>query len=931
MKKLFALLVCIFTLTTSLTTAASVSAEDLSAYTEGENGEFYYPFAADGDWSSRLTLAGLDIASFVQSDMGNDTGMLSLKPYAGMPAITSGVSGITMQANKMLKIRGSICYKNFDKLVDDKCFISVYLTGLAGVKLYNDPECTDYAEDATGGFVQLNAKVDTNGASMADGSWHNFELSFPTLGAQHSSGKYIDLTGVKVNLWFRPYAGSDFKADEAHFTSDCLTECGYTKDIDSGEWTPGVNAAAPYADCLLDNFEGTFISVPRDSAPLENYYEGADGTFFYPFNAEGDWTNKLNIARQSWVSFKQTDGANDSGMLELKPYAGLSAISSGVSGITMQADQHLKIRGKIRYANSEDLIADKMFLDFYLTGLAGVKLYNDAACTDYAEDAAGGYVRIYTETDIYGEALGDGQWHVFEVSIPTKGAKHSTGKYIDLTEVPVNLWFRPYNGNSFAATTSYFTQEFLDECAAADIEPYADVLLDDFEGYFTSNTRNGGYYRDEQTLYYPFTAETSADTISYVGSNANRSYMADYLGKEGVVTLKNEAGDVITPTWNVTVAEGKKLRVSGDIALMNAADLNAQNINVNALLIINGGSGNSPAGFYEDADCTIPCESVSGNAICHSATMLESVNSDGWVHFSYDFDTTTVYKSTIKRESSDAAKSDVYIKPWEAARISVWFRVASGGPSNDKLGINTTVFTEEYLSSCGYKLENDVWVADPEKSQTTPYMQYALDNLSISSVADGEIMPEDVAVTEALPSKTENISVGDTVEVTYTLTGNHAEGSSRVFVKAGGSIIAAGRSNNGAFHFTVPQYASNKELTVEIIPAVGSVYSFTPYTISLGVISAKDKFTAEQSDNGINWYYDAAMDTENSVIIAALYDINGRLVKMQITNITAGQSYQDSLAEVTAVKGKVFHWTSMENVKPIQKNLTVVITKLEEE
>ena len=679
---------------------------------------------------------------------------------------------------------------------------------------------------------------------------------------------------------------------------------------------------------LLSVSTGLTVGVAAEAAVLNTYYENqTDGSFFYPFNAEGDWTNRLNIAKQAWASFKQTDGENNSGILELKPYAGMSPISSGISNIIMQADQNLKIRGKIRYANFKNLVAKQCFVDCYLVGLQGAPLYSDADCLTSAGEAAGGFVQATVKVDVSGASFGDGGWHTFEVSFPAKGAKHSTGKYVDLTGRTVNLWFRPYAGNAFTATTTYFTQAYLDACTQSGETPYADVLLDDFEGYFTSNTRSGGYYKDAQTLFYPFDTETTADTTSFVGKDANRSFMEEYLGKEGVVTLKNAVGDVTPPIWNVTVAEGKKLRVSGDIALINAADLNAQNINVNALLILNGGSANSPAGFYEDEACTTPCTSISGNAICHSATLYKGIGADGWVHFSKDFDTTTVYKSTIKRASSDSAKSDVYIKPWEVANIAVWFRVSNGSPENSSLTLGTTVFTEEHLTSCGYMLDGTAWVADPEKTQTTPYLQYALDNFSIQSVKDGEILPQDIGVAKATPSKAEGISVGDTVDVTYTLTKTYTEGSSRVYVKAGNDVVAAGRSAGGAFNFTVPEYALGKELTVEIIPAVGSVYSFTTYSLSLGTVAAKEKFTAEKLDNGISWSYDAGSDTENSVVIAALYDTEGMMVKCVTTPITAGQTYQDTLTDSTAVKGKVFHWVSVDSAEPIQKNLTVTIAK----
>ena len=666
------------------------------------------------------------------------------------------------------------------------------------------------------------------------------------------------------------------------------------------------------------------LTAAAESVTLNPYYDQqTDGSFFYSFNQDKDWSNRLTIAKETWVSFAQTDGTNNSGMLELKPYAGLSSINSGVNSITMQEEQNLTIRGKIRYANYDKLVSSKCYVACYLTGLKGAPLYSDAACTVSAGEAAGGFVKANVQTDENGKAFGDGAWHTFTLSFPTKGAKHSTGNYIDLTGHTVNLWFRPYNGDAFSATTSYFTQEYLDECAQTGETPYVDVLLDDFEGYFSSNTDTGGYQNDGKTIFNPFGASDTRDTTAFVGSNANRAFQEEYLGQKGVVTLKNEIGSVDTPVWNITATEGKKLRVSGDIALMNAKDLTTENVNVNALLILNGGSTNSPAGFYEDEACTIPCESVSGNAICHSATILEGISSDGWVHFSQDFDTTTVYKSSIKRVSTDSTKKTVYIKPWEVTRISVWFRVANGGVNTSTISVNSKIFTDEYLINCGYMLENETttWVADPDKTQTNPYLQYALDNFSIESVQDGEIYPEDFCVTAADISKTENIFAGDTINVSYTITDGYTEGNSRAYVMLDGRIVAAGKTQ-GAFDFAVPEDAAGKELTAAIVPVSGNVYGNTEHVISFGTVN-KISLTAQQSGSGISWSYDAEKDTEDSIVIVALYDANDMMVKCEIVNIASGKTYQNTLTDDTAVKGKVFHWVSQESAEPIRKNLTV--------
>ena len=679
--------------------------------------------------------------------------------------------------------------------------------------------------------------------------------------------------------------------------------------------------------------------VPADAGPLPSYFESSDGQFFYPFNSEGDWSKKLSIANGDWVSFAQTDGINNSGMLELKPYAGLSPITSGVNSITMQEEQNLTIRGEIRYANYDKLVSSKCYVECYLTGLKGAPLYSDAACTVSAGEAAGGFVKANVQTDENGKAFGDGAWHTFTLSFPTKGAKHSTGNYIDLTGHTVNLWFRPYNGDAFSATTSYFTQEYLDECAQTGETPYVDVLLDDFEGYFSSNTDTGGYQNDGKTIFNPFGASDTRDTTAFVGSNANRAFQEEYLGQKGVVTLKNEIGSVDTPVWNITATEGKKLRVSGDIALMNAKDLTTENVNVNALLILNGGSTNSPAGFYEDEACTIPCESVSGNAICHSATILEGISSDGWVHFSQDFDTTTVYKSSIKRVSTDSTKKTVYIKPWEVTRISVWFRVANGGVNTSTISVNSKIFTDEYLINCGYMLENETttWVADPDKTQTNPYLQYALDNFSIKSVQDGEIYPEDFCVTAADISKTENIFAGDTINVSYTITDGYTEGNSRAYVMLDGRIVAAGKTQ-GAFSFTVPREAYGKSLSFQILPAAGTIYAKEAYTADLGSVGgALRELKAETAgDDTLNWSCDVLGDVPSSQIIAALYDKSGALLKCTVTPVAAAEFSNGIVAEGTisdpkAQTGKVMMWDSVSALKPLAAPKTVRFAEINDD
>ena len=169
------------------------------------------------------------------------------------------------------------------------------------------------------------------------------------------------------------------------------------------------------------------------------------------------------------------------------------------------------------------------------------------------------------------------------------------------------------------------------------------------------------------------------------------------------------------------------------------------------------------------------------------------------------------------------------------------------------------------------------------------------------------------------------IFAGDTINVSYTITDGYTEGNSRAYVMLDGRIVAAGKTQ-GAFDFIVPEDAAGKELTVTIIPAVGTFYGNTEHVISFGTVN-KISLTAQQSGSGISWSYDAEKDTEDSIVIVALYDEMGMMVKCEIVNIASGQTYQNTLTDDTAVKGKVFRWESQKSAKPLQKNLTVTILK----
>ena len=645
---------------------------------------------------------------------------------------------------------------------------------------------------------------------------------------------------------------------------------------------------------------------------LSGYTENTDGTFFYSFSQDGDWSKKLSLANGAWTSFEQSDGINHSGMLSLKPYAGMGAIGSGVDAVTMQENETLYVTGKIRYRNADVLKQNQMYVQIFATGLAGVPLYSDSACTVPAGKAEGGFVTASVKTDTKGASLGDGAWHEFSLSIPSKGMKHSKGSYIDMSGTAVNIWFRPYAGNAFSATTTFFEQAYLDECTENGTTPYADVLLDDLEGFFCTDNGELAYHDTAESMYYPFDTADGADTKAFLAKATDTAYLESCEGQKGVVTLKNPAGSVKTPTWNKKVTEGKKLRVAGDINLLNAESLNADNINVNALLILNGGSGNNPAGFYEDEACTVPVSSVNGNAICHSETLLAGIGADGWTHFSHDFDTTTVYKSSIKRASTDSAKTTVYIKPWEVATVSVWLRVTCDNASNPNIPLNETVFTADCLTSCGYKKENGKWVADTKEEQTTPYIQYALDNFLIQNVTDGALLPGDFKVESATVSKPETLSVGDSVSVSYDVTGGYPETETRTYLLADGEVLAAGRTKGG-FTFDVTRDMFGKSLTARILPKSGTVYSAFPYEMDFGTVGGELKNLSVTSTERytVHFSFDAIGCVPEGTLYLALYKENGQLLSAESIPIAEtthanGIQAEGERTNTDAAKAKLF-------------------------
>ncbi len=649
-----------------------------------------------------------------------------------------------------------------------------------------------------------------------------------------------------------------------------------------------------FALSIATVFSLSVMSVSA-SGNAATYYENTqDGSFYYSFSQDGDWTTKLSISNKSFVA---DDGINHSGMLKVVNKAGQGALSTGINAVKFRQGSDLVIRGKIRYLNTENLKEAKAYPALYVTGLSGAPLYTDAACTIPSDPATGGYYYINLTKDISDKTYIDGQWHEFETVIPSKGAKHSTGKYVDLTGISTNIWFRPYNSNSFTATTEFFSQDYLNKCTASGATPQVEVLLDDLEAY---------YINDDAVTTETVTSHEkilSFDTDANWKPNTNRAHETSWRGRNGVATATSpqSTSSSYTHTFDMKVREGEKLRISAELALGNPETLNLSKINANAVLIMNGGSSNNPAGFYEDEACTVPCTSVNGNAITLSATMLSGMGSD-WNHFTYDFDTTKVIESTIKRLSSDSAKSTVYIKPWEIANISVWFRVIPGSATAN--AVPDTVFTQDYKDACA-------------ANGTTPSLTYGLDNIAVASVAEGDILPTGIVV-DSITADKDSVMIGDTVNVTYTLAYGKTETESRVYVKADDEIIGFVKNANGAFSFNVPENLYGKNLSIEIAPASGT-YSLNTYTKDLGIVK-KVMFDASATENGVTWSYDASNDTENSVVIVALYNTEKEMIQCVPVTITAGKTYKETTEDDNAAFAKVFHWVDTDNAVPLETN-----------
>ena len=632
------------------------------------------------------------------------------------------------------------------------------------------------------------------------------------------------------------------------------------------------------------------------------YYEyAADGSFFYSFSKNGEWSDKLSIGNREFV---QTDGINDSGFLKVQIAAGGGNNSNGVNKVIMPQNGKTVKRAKDRYPEYQNLVKGKTYVSFIFTGLKGAPLYNDAACTEPAGEATGGFVQVDVSADVNGASIFDGAWHDIVAEVPSKGALHSTRKYVDMSGISSHVWIRIYGGNTFTATTDYFTKAYLDACTADGTTPSVTCLIDDLEGYhvgkndITKTSAPGGFAYIDDFSTRTYWAATGS-------GSANREYAETLMGRNGVAILKQTTSSFYTHTIATKVAEGEKLRVSANVALENPENFVLKNVNVNALIIMNGGSSNKVAGFYEDEACTTPCTSVNGNAITYQVTMLSGFDA-GWNHFSYEFDTTQVIKSSIKRKSSDGAKTTVYIKPWEVAGVQLWYRVSNGTAGTSSLSKTAGVlFTKEYLDAC-------------TASGDTPTLRCAIDNLGVASVAADEVIPTDVSVATLTADKTD-VKVGDTVNVNYTLASGKTETASRVFVKADNKVVASAKNVNGTWSFTVPAYALSKALSVDVIPAAG-VYSITPYSLELGTVGEKVQFDAKATENGVTWSYDGTNDTENSVVIAALYNADKEMIAVRPVTITKGGTFNDTVEEDGAVYAKVFHWVDTKNAQPIEIN-----------
>ncbi len=211
---------------------------------EGSDGSFFYTFQ-DSINLNRFSLQRFSgESSFLQTETGN--GYFAMRQYANGGLISHGIINNSMYADTQFRFEGKIRYQNYSRLISKPCFLACYLTKLTGFPLYNDAACTDYYGEAEGGFVQVNALVDSVGKSFYDDRWHEFSMEFfPVM--KHSTGKYVDMRGRKVDLWIRPFGGSaDIKPTTDYFKPGFITECEQ-------------NGILPYVEVNLDDLKGSYV------------------------------------------------------------------------------------------------------------------------------------------------------------------------------------------------------------------------------------------------------------------------------------------------------------------------------------------------------------------------------------------------------------------------------------------------------------------------------------------------------------------------------------------------------------------------------------------------------------------------------------------------------------------------------------------------
>ena len=954
-KRVLSLLICVCTVL-SLTVAMPVSAETAktNAFYEGTDG-FFYPFNAADDWTkSKLNLAGTAMASFRQSDGINNSGMLQLKNEAGTGANSSGVNSIAMEADSNLTIRGKVRYENYEDLQTKHMYVSLFLTGLKGAPLYSDAECTEKTGEATGGFVTLNISSGTDGTALGDGAWHEFSAEFPAKGLKHSTGAYVDLTGMTVNLWLRPYAGNAFTATTTYFTQNFLDECAALE-------------ITPYANVLLDDFEGYFAKP----APDRKAYHKTETSLYFDFASASSADTTLFVGKDANRGYMETlDGKQ--GAATLKNYVG--GIATPTFTVKVKENSKLRVSGDVNLINRDDLNTDKLSVTAVLiynggTGNNPAGFYEDEACTVPFTSVSGNAIG-QSATLLSG--IGNGGWEHFSYDFDTtavyktsiKKASSDSAKttaYVKPDEVAaVAVWLRITADGAMAASVpadeKTFRSAYLTECgytkgedgkwtAGADsTKPYIYYALDNYSigsvpaDTPSENTAHGtsAYHKEATSLYYNFNTADSADSKAFIGSAQNKAFLESYEGKQGVVTLQDATPTVDTTYWNIKGEEGKKLKISGDIALMNAENAKGKNVNVNALLILSGGSANNPAGFYEDEACTIPATSVNGNAICHTASLIKGIGNGEWVHFAHIFDTDAVFKSTIKRAASDSAKTTVYIKPWEVTNIAVWMRVGEGTPDNVNLQTTENLFTADYLTQCGYtKGEDGKWTAG--ENATAPFVYTALDNFAIRNVSDEKTF--DDFKTESISfSKTGKLSIGDEITATYTVSEGFTESGTRAYLLADGETVGYAKAANGTFTVPVTRDLYGKTLSVKLISAYDGIYSYETASAEIGTVGGALMGLSAEADgtDTVAWSYDVIGKVDASQVIVALYGAKGNLLSVTVTDVEAQENADGIVASGTASHksvqtAKVTVWDSLTGLKPLTAPKTVEFPAINED